>query len=147
MFYLEFQMEFMFPKVTLNNSVLGDFDKEFGIQRGDKNGPLTLNFFLSPLPNAYEGGQWKVVAAEASQPILTQKGSLEVNETKQGIFSLTISEPQTIAEFLVVIDVFFCGESSCLKRTRKLKINFKEGTNETLQKSERSIVWDELVWS
>ncbi|CAL8110199.1 unnamed protein product [Orchesella dallaii] len=136
-------MELVFPKVKQSNSFLGSFDKEFEIQRGSKNGPLILNFCLSPMPNTYEGGQWKVITGD-SLPISAQKGNVCLNESKQGIFSLSILEPQTIPEFLVNVDVFFCDESSCLKRTRNLKINFVDGMN---QSSEQSIMWDELTWN
>ncbi|ODN03784.1 NHL repeat-containing protein 2 [Orchesella cincta] len=139
-------MEFMVPNVTLNNSLPGSVDKQFEIHTGGKSVPLLLNFCLSPLPDAYEGGQWKVVS-EDSLPIPIKKGTLEVKEMKKGIFSINVLDPHKIMDFIVIVDVFFCDESSCLKRTRKLKISFKNGTNETLQKSEHLISWDQITWS
>lgn len=93
-----------------------------------------IKFKISPLPDTYEGGQWKIIS-DSSATFHNTRGEVNLIEDKNvGEFTFMVENMQSeSASFTLLLDIFFCGPNSCLKRTRKIKITCVEGANDIVQ--------------
>lgn len=130
--------------MTVDRSLLIKFDKLFQVPIAEEVTSVKLNFVFAPLPNAYEGGQWKAVK-EQYVNFVVDRGDIDRKDANEGHFSLIIQDLCVVTEFYVVADVFFCGPSSCVKRTRKVKVICRKEFN-TPKEVEKTLQWDSMVW-
>lgn len=122
------QMDVIYDELKKANGVpnVPKFDKEFRISTMTEVKSLHVNVIISPLPDAYEGGHWKVLCNTGIK-VNPQNGTIEKksdSNENEGIFSIEVTNeyPENPSEFYIVTDILFCKSDSCLKRTRRIKV-------------------------
>lgn len=143
-------MDVISDKLSKANGVpnVPKFDKEFRILTTIKS--LQVNMVFSPLPDAYEGGRWKVINDTGIKTV-PQNGTIEkksdVNEN-EGIFSLEITNDhlEKASEFYIVADIFYCKSDSCLKRTRRIKVICCNDGNSGELDNALTLSWKDMSW-
>lgn len=118
------------------------FDKEFCVSASPDG--FKLNLLLYPLPDLYEGGQWKVMP-DPNINATPKSGNIQNQSNgNEGIISLMIARNHSEEAFVfyIIVDVFFCSANSCLKRTRKIKVSCTSVRDAV----ENTVSWKDMTW-